>query len=108
MRLDKKKIKRKSNLKRCVLEQGKCMNCFHTENLSAHHIIFRSEGGDDSMGNLITLCPLCHKFADEGLYYGNRYIDAKRFMIDLLKNINLAIYREVLNELENSYKGPKT
>lgn len=26
-----------------------------------HHVIFRSAGGDDSLGNLICLCPSCHE-----------------------------------------------
>ena len=37
-----------------------CRNCNTTQNLTPHHIIFRSQGGDDSLGNLITLCIQCH------------------------------------------------
>jgi 5-methylcytosine-specific restriction endonuclease McrA len=29
--------------------------------ISAHHRVFRSHGGDDSLENLITLCINCHK-----------------------------------------------
>jgi 5-methylcytosine-specific restriction endonuclease McrA len=29
--------------------------------LHAHHILFRAEGGEDALWNLITLCGSCHK-----------------------------------------------
>ena len=29
--------------------------------VEAHHIVFRSNGGSDSLDNLITLCEDCHK-----------------------------------------------
>ena len=32
--------------------------------LSAHHIIPRSEGGEDNIENLITLCNPCHDFVE--------------------------------------------
>ena len=28
--------------------------------VQAHHIVFRSDGGSDDLGNGITLCPVCH------------------------------------------------
>jgi hypothetical protein len=41
----------------------KCRNprCKSRNNLSAHHVIFRSEGGDDASWNLITLCAFHHE-----------------------------------------------
>lgn len=31
-----------------------------TEDIHAHHIILKAQGGPDTMENLITLCDLCH------------------------------------------------
>jgi 5-methylcytosine-specific restriction endonuclease McrA len=37
-----------------------CRNCNTTQNLTPHHIMFQSQGGDDSLDNLVTLCLKCH------------------------------------------------
>ncbi len=34
-----------------------------------HHIIFKSQGGDDTKENLILLCRFCH-----GRYHGTNYV----------------------------------
>jgi predicted restriction endonuclease len=39
----------------------KCKFCKSRQSLSAHHIIYRSHGGDDASWNLLTLCEECHK-----------------------------------------------
>ena len=39
----------------------KCASCLSRSNLCCHHIIFRSQGGDDATWNLITLCNTCHE-----------------------------------------------
>jgi len=38
----------------------KCRYCGLRNNLTVHHIIFRSDGGPDESWNLITLCNSCH------------------------------------------------
>jgi hypothetical protein len=38
----------------------RCRHCKYRQNLTAHHIIFRSEGGPDATWNLVTLCDRCH------------------------------------------------
>ncbi len=38
----------------------RCQNCGSPENLQVHHKKFRSQYGDDSEENLITLCASCH------------------------------------------------
>jgi hypothetical protein len=38
----------------------KCRCCRRRNNLHAHHIVFRSQGGDDADYNMITLCDFCH------------------------------------------------
>jgi 5-methylcytosine-specific restriction endonuclease McrA len=37
-----------------------CQHCKSKESLKAHHIIFRSQGGTNSVANGITLCEKCH------------------------------------------------
>jgi len=64
--LKHKRIKLKpaayKRLQLAVLERDNftCQNCgCYTEN-APHHIIFRSHLGDDSLENLVLLCPVCH------------------------------------------------
>jgi 5-methylcytosine-specific restriction endonuclease McrA len=38
----------------------RCQCCGTMTNLEVHHREFRSQGGDDSELNLITLCAACH------------------------------------------------
>lgn len=50
------------NLRRATLirDEFACQMCGETHRLQAHHIIPRSKGGTDTIGNLITLCSTCH------------------------------------------------
>lgn len=50
------------DLCRTVLERDRwtCQICGAHSGLEIHHIEFRSHGGRDSEGNLITLCTRCH------------------------------------------------
>jgi 5-methylcytosine-specific restriction endonuclease McrA len=41
-------------------DNWRCQNCGRLENLEVHHKRMRSQGGDDSDVNLITLCHSCH------------------------------------------------
>ena len=38
----------------------RCRFCHSRNALHAHHIIYRSQGGEDTSGNLITLCAKHH------------------------------------------------
>ena len=98
-----KKVKNKANLKKCINKQGKCLSCHSTDFLSAHHIIFRSEGGDDSVSNLITLCFDCHRKAHDGYYIEDEYIAAKEFIIDVLEGIVGMLYKDTLKRLKNGH-----
>jgi hypothetical protein len=43
-------------------EQGwDCVACGHGRHIEAHHILRRSQGGDDALGNLLGLCSDCHR-----------------------------------------------
>ena len=48
--------------------QAKCSNpkCNNLLNLQHDHIIKKSQGGDDSMGNLRYLCESCHRLRHDG------------------------------------------
>jgi 5-methylcytosine-specific restriction endonuclease McrA len=37
-----------------------CQSCGTMSNVEVHHKEFRSQSGDDSEQNLITLCTVCH------------------------------------------------
>jgi len=44
----------------------RCQSCGTKSNLEVHHKEFRSQGGDDSEPNLITLCFACHSLVHCG------------------------------------------
>ena len=39
----------------------RCQSCGAMSNLQIHHKLFRSQSGEDSEDNLITLCVSCHE-----------------------------------------------
>jgi 5-methylcytosine-specific restriction endonuclease McrA len=41
-------------------DSWRCRSCGTMSNLEVHHQEFRSQSGDDSEQNLITLCAVCH------------------------------------------------
>jgi 5-methylcytosine-specific restriction endonuclease McrA len=45
----------------------RCQNCGTMSNLEVHHKEFRSEAGDDTDENLITLCATCHAGIHNGV-----------------------------------------
>ena len=51
------------DLHRNVLERDgwRCQECGSLSNLEVHHIEHRSQTGNDSEENLITLCSSCHR-----------------------------------------------
>jgi HNH endonuclease len=47
--------------RRCFTrDEWKCRHCLSRSNLHPHHVIYRSQGGQDVLNNLITLCAQCH------------------------------------------------
>ena len=69
----------------------------HNQNaLHPHHIIYQSEGGDDTIANLITLCPLCHQKAHNGTVDPRTQcrISGREFMLHLLdRYIGTSVFR---------------
>jgi hypothetical protein len=44
-----------------------CIRCdkrFKSDDLTAHHIVPRKEGGPDTLENLVTLCEVCHDLVE--------------------------------------------
>ena len=64
----------------------KCRSCGFRGNLTAHHMRFRSQGGEDTMDNLVTLCSACHRGIHEerGLHIEGD--DANAHLIFIRKN----------------------
>jgi 5-methylcytosine-specific restriction endonuclease McrA len=54
-----------------VLERDgwRCQKCGSLENLQVHHKIKRSQQGNDSLQNLVTLCAYCHMHEHEQLFH---------------------------------------
>ena len=46
-------------------DSWRCQQCGRIGNSEVHHQTFRSHGGDDDPGNLISLCADCHRAAHE-------------------------------------------
>jgi len=44
--------------------KGRCRRCRRAASLTAHHIRPRSEGGRNTLGNLIALCAPCHDWVE--------------------------------------------
>jgi ATP-dependent DNA helicase RecQ len=56
------------NLRQQVLRRDgwRCQSCGALSNLEVHHKELRSQSGDDSEQNLITLCTACHSRVHRG------------------------------------------
>lgn len=52
----------------CLMRDGySCQQCGKKHvRLEAHHVIFREHGGKDTLGNVLTLCEVCHHKLHEG------------------------------------------
>ena len=53
-----------ARLRRHVVERdgGRCVLCLQN-GTDVHHVIYRSQGGTDSLNNLVLLCRHCHERA---------------------------------------------
>ena len=71
------KVKNKENLKISKeLDENKCRFCGISKQLTSHHILNRSLGGDDSLHNLITLCFWCHRNLHDGKIDLREYLNS--------------------------------
>jgi hypothetical protein len=83
----------------------KCQHCFSQTNLQAHHIIYRSNGGSNSVQNGLTLCSVCHKDLHSGFWFLSK--KPKRFTFPAhLQQGKWYLYNElnnVFNDVEICY-----
>lgn len=73
-------------------DEWKCRYCKVRTQLQVHHIIFRSDGGDDASYNLCTLCGQCH----DAMHRGDLVlieVDAQKFPF----NADYELYFRALN-----------
>jgi len=54
------------NVQCFIRDNWRCRHCNFSNALHAHHIIFRSHGGEDKLSNLISLCNSCHAGIHQG------------------------------------------
>lgn len=66
-------------------DMWRCKVCRYRKDLHAHHIKFRSQGGDDATYNLITVCSDCH----EAIH--NRFVIVLPIQEDTLIDADLGI-----------------
>ncbi len=57
-----------TRLRKMVRERDaeSCILCGWPYGLDCHHVVFRSGGGEDVSGNLVTLCRKCHEIYAHG------------------------------------------
>jgi 5-methylcytosine-specific restriction endonuclease McrA len=55
-------------LRRACFERDgwKCVHCGNRAGLHPHHIIFKSQGGTDTLDNLMTVDWICHRAIHDG------------------------------------------
>lgn len=98
-----KKVKSKKNIKE-EFKDHICRICGSNVFVSTHHIRYKSEGGDDSTGNLIALCFKCHRKVHDGIYHSRQFISGRDFILYHLERINPHKYEEVLKYLRSKKK----
>jgi len=96
----KKKIKSKKNIK-LEASEHRCKICGSNVMVSSHHIRYRSDGGDDSMGNLIALCFNCHRKVHDGFIKDKVFISGRDFILYHLNMIDPKRYADVIKYLRN-------
>jgi 5-methylcytosine-specific restriction endonuclease McrA len=71
----------------------RCKICRAREGLHAHHIKFRSHGGDDIRSNLLTVCSICHEAIHQ------RYVIVRDKLTRLIYDVNAdtGVYCEFLS-----------
>lgn len=74
-----------------ALDGGRCRNphclggSFSRHQLSVHHIIYKSHGGQDVPENAITLCRDCDFAVHNGHGKGSIRLSGRRFMLSMLE-----------------------
>ena len=48
----------------------RCRSCGMRSGLNCHHVVFRSQGGEDTTENILVLCSACHDGIHKDVKYG--------------------------------------
>ena len=67
-----------------VYDRDKCCVLCPKEPTELHHVIFRSQGGDDSMQNCVMLCHDCH----ENKAHGDDSREIRVVLLQYLEAVN--------------------
>lgn len=59
-----------------------CQICEDTDNLTLHHIEFKSEGGRNELSNVITICLYCHNIVHQILSSGDDPVQFKDLILE--------------------------
>lgn len=51
-------------------DNWKCRSCGMRSGVCCHHIVFRSQGGEDTPENILVLCSACHDGIHKDVKYG--------------------------------------
>lgn len=84
-------------------DRYKCQHCGNSDNLRAHHIVPRIQGGTDTPRNGLTLCEDCHNDLHLGIWsisrkpdvfkYPMHLMQGKRYIYNRLKDLGLEVWR---------------
>lgn len=82
-------------------DKYQCQHCKGSDNLHAHHIRYKSQGGTDVVQNGITLCKKCHDGLHDGLWelkarvkhfkYPAHLQIGKKYLVESLVKIGLSV-----------------
>ena len=69
---------------RLLVQVGhRCVRCLSlAPEVDVHHMLALAEGGDDSEGNLVVLCPTCHRLAHRYNISARQLREYKRQVVD--------------------------
>ncbi len=72
-----------------------CALCGSNRQLQIHHVVKRSQGGTNSMHNLITLCSVCHANAHNNMMNlcPCTFEDVQQSIIEYLADYYLEVYK---------------
>ncbi len=71
-----------------------CALCGGTRGLQVHHVTARSQGGSNSLHNLITLCHICHANAHNNMMSvcPHSFADIQQHIVEYLADFYLEDY----------------
>lgn len=93
---------------RKLVVERECRSCGSVDELELHHLVYRSQGGDDHIDNLIPLCSTCHGLTHRGSPAGRGNV-AQAIRASLsLRETAYCISRKSLTWLDSRYPKIET